>query len=271
MTMQATKTPTTRREFSKWLAGAAASATAATAVPALADVAAPGNEASSLWQERQLHVEALRSLSQAYLEASERLPDWAKGGLNMIDSEGNPCGEEVGWPLDMTIAPPTIEGAGRLVRPSIYGVRQEFETFMAMAGAGPGSAARVRARAQMRERIKLIVARLRERKRLYEELGLNVMSDGCEAACEGIRDAVEAIEDLPPSPERSAALVMEGLSNECTVDAFASGNGYCGTMAIAVVALEAFLPGLSGLIREHAAHFLANRTSTLASMPFTPA
>ena len=41
-----------------------------------------------------------------------------------------------------------------------------------------------------------------------------------------------------------------------------------GTMRMAAAALEALLPKLSGLIREHATIFVANRTVPLSAMPF---
>ena len=98
-----------------------------------------------------------------------------------------------------------------------------------------------------------IVARLRARKWLNAELGLDrldlEMSDTCIAMCE----AEDAIGELAPSPNVVAAMVLAGVCDGCDRSDFAEGNGYCGTMAVALVSLRGLLPGLSGLIREHAA------------------
>jgi len=42
-------------------------------------------------------------------------------------------------------------------------------------------------------------------------------------------------------------------------------------MAMALVALRALLPSLSGLIRDHAAFFVANPGLPFSGMPFAPA
>jgi hypothetical protein len=58
------------------------------------------------------------------------------------------------------------------------------------------------------------------------------------------------------------------LSQDCDKDSHASGNGYCGIMAVAIIALEALLLDLSGVTRDHAAGYVANPTTPLAKMPF---
>jgi hypothetical protein len=122
----------------------------------------------------------------------------------------------------------------------------------------------------MRRNIKAIAARLRDRKRLYAELGLDridrEMSDACTAMCE----TEDAIGELEQSPNVVAAQLLASLGNDCDRTSCASGNGYCGTMAMALVALRGVLPGLSGLIREHAAFFAGNPTLPLSAMPFAP-
>jgi hypothetical protein len=60
----------------------------------------------------------------------------------------------------------------------------------------------------MRRDIKAIVARLRERKRLYAELGLfdldQAISDTCTAMCE----TEDAIGELAPAPNVVAAMLL---------------------------------------------------------------
>ena len=248
----------------------------AAASPVTAPSRAEANPALSLWHERQRHVEALRPLVVAYNEASEQLPEWARPGHRMIDHEGKPCGELTGWPLDLTITPPAHEGNYRVVRPSIHDAKRDFDFFMRTSGS-PGSpgyeALRAKVRQNMRQRIRTIVARLRERHRIYEELRLYALGDEIQTECELIFDAELALEGLDdPSPDKFAARLMAQLTQDCNRDAVASGNGYCATAAMAATALEALLPSLSdGLIREHAAFFVANRTAPFSAMPFRAA
>jgi hypothetical protein len=70
------------------------------------------------------------------------------------------------------------------------------------------------------------------------------------------------------TPNIVAARLMMGLTNDCQQDAIAGGHGYCGIMAMALVALRGLLPSLSGMIREHAAFFVDNSGLPLSAMPF---
>jgi hypothetical protein len=92
------------------------------------------------------------------------------------------------------------------------------------------------------------------------------MSDACIAMCK----AEDAIRELPAAPNVVAASLLAGLSNDCDRSDFAEGNGYCGTMAMALVALRGLLPNLSGAIRDDAALFVSNPTLPLSAMPFAP-
>ncbi|WFU37555.1 hypothetical protein QA640_24080 [Bradyrhizobium sp. CB82] len=232
---------------------------------------ASDSEASSLWHERQLHVEKQRRFVAAYREADKKLPDWAKAGPRLIDHEGL-CGEESAWPLDPEVLPPDHPGVWRLVRPSIYEVKEQFESFVRTTRpefAGYESL-RAKARATMRKRIRKIVARLRERDRLYDESGLHSLDGQITAECDCIFDIEQTLESLDPSPAKFAAQLLAQVDSECSRDAFAWGDGYCSIMAVATTALEALLPSLStGLIRDHAAFFVANPYTPLAEMPFT--
>jgi hypothetical protein len=72
------------------------------------------------------------------------------------------------------------------------------------------------------------------------------------------------------SPNVIAAGLLAAVCANCSRSDFTEGNGYCGTMATALVALRGLLPGLSGLIREHAALLVNNPTLPLSAMPFAP-
>jgi hypothetical protein len=245
--------------------GALAALAAFTAAPTIA-LPAPVDAANPLWAERQKHVERLSLLSDEYSVAHDELPAWAKSGPERLDANGNFCGEIVAWPLVEDLTPPNM--GERIVRPSIYHAKEHFDFAVSVFASSPKG--RENCRATMRRSIKAIVARLRARRRLYEELGLvrldREMSDACTAMCA----AEDAIGELTLAPNVVAATLLAGLSNDCSRSDFAEGNGYCGTMAMAMVALRGLLPNLTGAIRDDAAHFVSNPTLPLSAMPFAP-
>jgi hypothetical protein len=245
--------------------GALGALAAFTAAPAIA-LPAPVDAANALWAERQKHVVRLLQLSHEYNAAHDKLPAWAVSGPERLDASGNFCGNDVSWPLVEDLTPPSM--GERIVRPSIYQAKEHFDFAVNVFASSPKT--RENCRAAMRRNIKAIVARLRDRKRLYAELGLDridrEMSDACTAMCE----TEDAIGELEQSPNVVAAQLLASLGNDCDRTSCASGNGYCGTMAMALVALRGVLPGLSGLIREHAALFVGNPTLPLSAMPFAP-
>ena len=245
--------------------GALGALAAFTAAPAIA-LPAPADTANALWAERQKHVERIALLCAEYNAADDKLPAWAKPGPERIDVNGNFCGEIRAWPLVEELTLPRV--GERIVRPSIYQAKENFE--FAVRVFDPTPAFRARCRATMRRNIKAIVARLRERKRLYTELGLfdpdQAISDTCTAMCE----TEDAIGQLAPAPNVVAAMLLARVCDNCSRSDFAEGNGYCGTMAVALVSLRGLLPDLSGLIREHAALLVNNPTLPLSAMPFAP-
>jgi hypothetical protein len=245
--------------------GALSALAAFTAAPAIA-LPAPVDAANVLWAERQKHVERLAHLSNEYNAAHDKLPAWAMSGPERLDASGNFCGNDVNWPLVEDLTPPSV--GERIVRPAIYQAKEHFDFAVSVFASSPKT--RENCRAAMRRNIKAIVARLRDRKRLYAELGLDridrEMSDACTAMCE----AEDAIGELEQSPNVVAAQLLASLGNDCDRTSCASGNGYCGTMAMALVALRGLLPDLSGMIRDHAALFVSNPTLPLSAMPFAP-
>jgi hypothetical protein len=122
--------------------------------------------------------------------------------------------------------------------------------------------------AAMDQRLAPLDAREQERRRLEGELGIPEFSRQIEEAADGVSDCEWEVADLDPTPDTAAALIMADLGIECLQEATITGDDRCGTMRIAAAALEALVPNLSGLIREHAAFFIANRTTPLSAMPF---
>lgn len=245
--------------------GALGALIALTTAPAIA-LPTPIDAANALWAERQKHVERLAYLANEYDAAHGKLPEWARSGPERLDANGNFCGDIVAWPLVEDLTPPSV--GERIVRPSIDQPKENFEFAVRVFGSTP--AFRERCRATMRRNIKAIVARLRERKRLYTELGLIRIDREMSAACIAMCETEDAIGELTPSPNVTAATLLARVCDNCDRSDFAEGNGYCGTMAVAMVSLRGLLPGLSGLIREHAAFLVDNPMLPLSAMPFAP-
>lgn len=232
----------------------------------------PFSAAVQLWEDRQRYVEAYRVQRRAFNAAYRHYPEWAKGGPRLIDDAGNLVGDETGYPLDISVEPPKRPGHYRVARPSLYDVKNDFEVYCRTILSGPSShnyePCRARARARMRERMRPIIARLRERKRLSEELGLNRIDDELVALVDQIGEVEKQIAGLHDSADRTAALIMVQVEAECMVGDFTQGPGYSGTMAMAHLALNSLLPQLSGVIREHADFFVSNPTLPACRMPF---
>jgi hypothetical protein len=217
-----------------------------------------------LWIERQSAIERLFRVQAEYDKASEKLPAWAKSGFDRIDQNGNPCGKEMGWPLDTSIKPPLF--GHRLVRVPLWQCRDDF--YFAVNTFALGPKGRAKARATMRARMRRVITLLRERNRLYVELGLIELDRQLNDICNAITSAEDSISELEPTPNAVAAQLMATLGDECDRASRATGNGYCGTMAMALVVLRGLLPKLSGLIKTHAAFFVSNPDLPLSEMPF---
>jgi hypothetical protein len=246
----------------------AAAAAPAIVLPAIASPVPVDTTALRLWVERQASIERLNELTAAYRAARANLPAWAAAGLDRIDQDGNACGDYVGWPLDTSVTPPPM--GYRFVRPSLRHCREQFEFEARVFHLGPVS--RAKARAAMRARMRAIIARLHERDRLYDELGLTELNRQIEATTDTRIEAEDYFHECEDETSNIvAARLLMGLINDCQRDAIASGSDYCGTMAMALAALKGLLPNLSGLIREHAAFFVANPELPLSGMPFAAA
>jgi hypothetical protein len=178
--------------------GALGALVAFTAVPAIA-LPAPADSANALWGERQTHVERLARLY-------DKLPAWAMSGPGRINADGNFCGDLSPWPLVEDLTPPSI--GERIVRPSISQAKDHFEFAVSVFGSSPKF--RDNCRATMRRSIKAITARLRARKALYAELGLDWIDSEMNAACTAMCGAEDAISELEPSPNVVAAIVLAG-------------------------------------------------------------
>ena len=120
----------------------------------------------------------------------------------------------------------------------------------------------------MRRKIRTIVGRLRERRRLFDQLGLTELNRQIEATTDAIVETEAQLFELSGRPNVSAAHLMMEVCQNCGLEDFAGGSGYSGGMAIAAMGLKALLPNLSGLIRDHVAFFVSNPELPLSATPF---
>ena len=107
----------------------------------------------------------MAQLAVEYDAASAKLPDWAKPGLNRIDADGNFCGGDSAWPLVEDFTPGRV--GQRIVRPSMWQAKEQFEFNVRLFGFSPEC--RARYRATMRASIRKIVDRPRARNQLYDD------------------------------------------------------------------------------------------------------
>ena len=157
------------------------------------------------------------------------------------------------------------------MRPSIWQAKEQFDFNVRVFG-GTSVGYRENCRAIMRRNIRAIIARLRERALLYNSLGLTEMDRLVAAAVSDIIEAEDFFNEVTaPTPNVIAARVLIGLTNDCEQGATAAGKGYCGTMAMALIAMGGLLPNLSGLIRDHGAFFVSNPDLPLSDQPFNAA
>ena len=113
-----------------------------------------------------------------------------------------------------------------------------------------------------------VIVLMRERNRLYAELGLIELDRQLNDICTAITSLEDTMSEQEPTPNIVAAKLMITLGDECDRASRAIGNDYCATMAMALVVLQGLLPNLSGLIKTHAAFFVGNPDLPLSEMPF---
>jgi hypothetical protein len=134
---------------------AAAAAASAVGVPAIAN-AQPSPELHALWNRRRA-IRPIYLESQARIAAAEAtLPWWAQVGPMYLAHDGTFSGTVVGWPAIRDMEPPTIVGAVRLLRPSKYDLRKDYDTLRRFLGDSAGS------RASYRAKLRKLSLRLRE-------------------------------------------------------------------------------------------------------------
>jgi hypothetical protein len=228
----------------------------------ITETAATPSSAAVLWAERQTYVVENNALGKAYRTAYDQLPAWAKPGPRLIAHDGTYCGDEVGWPLDLNVTPSEHQSAYRVCRVSPSDIKKHFEF---SAGMFPGSpAVRSRSRATMRASLRKVIARVREQRAEKDRLGLYENERQSLVLSKKQWRVEEAIQS-ERSADAKAAGIMIALQDNCLLESSAEDDS---EMELACVALELLFPQLTGLIQEHVAFFLGNRTARLRDMPF---
>ena len=187
--------------------GALGALIALTTAPAIA-LPAPADTANALWAQRKTTLSGCRNLPP---NTMRRMPSYRLGlcqGSNVLTRTATFAVPIVAGPSQEDLTPPSV--GERIVRPSIHQAKENFEFAVRVFGSTP--AFRKHCRANMRRNIRAIVAQLRERDRLYTELGLidldRAMSDTCTALCES-EDKIDALEQ---SPNVIAASLLAGVN-----------------------------------------------------------
>jgi hypothetical protein len=226
---------------------AAAALASAAVIPAVAN-AQPSSELHTLWNKRRA-IRPVYLQNRATLHAAEAaLPWWAQTGPMYLAHDGTFTGIHVGWPAIRDLEPPKIAGASRLLRPSKYDLRADYDQTCRMSGDSP------EARASYAARLRQFRTRRREQKAEEQKLGLPELEKRNEAIIDGLVAINTVIESLP---DQTADAIAASLMIELNYEASLRDNTGVNMQGIAR-ALRILLPSLTGNIAADAADLLDN-------------
>lgn len=118
---------------------------------------------------RDYLIGEIRKLDDQWRIANELLPAWCQLGLKYQDEDGRPFGPMVGWP-ETRVRRIRINGTQWLVRPSPFDLRKLFGEEIASLGEDAAGT-------NYRVRIRQIRDRLRQRREVYQSVGLPTSYD----------------------------------------------------------------------------------------------
>jgi hypothetical protein len=174
-------------------------------VPAIAStitVAADTSAIDALWLARLDTLKSLAANGAAFATANEGLPSWAQRGPEFIDHQGNRVGDEVNWPEMRDPSPPTSGASSfRRVRHSFASIRQDFEQWCMVYGSAEY---RPKARAIYRQRIRDLVARLREQDAAEKAAGLGALTADSDRLCVALWATEDKIRQLASAGDLNA-------------------------------------------------------------------
>lgn len=193
-------TGATRRAI---LAGAAA--IPALALPAIANAESDA-ELTRLWLRRRALLQEIDLAQEQFAAASDAMPAWAKHGEEHMNEKGERVGHVVGWPEIENPTPASISGGYRLIRPSPADVKIDLQNYVSLFGRrGPGRKAKLTSYV---ERMKRMRARIAAQKTEREKAGLDVIERRMEGQSEALSEIERDIENLPPSINMVAAVIV---------------------------------------------------------------
>jgi hypothetical protein len=173
----------------------AAAAVPSAALPALSGYALDANAAlEAAWLERSALKAAADANTKSLHAAWDRLPRWARSGPSQLNHDGSHDGPHMGWPEVKNPTLPLTDHGYSLIRISPSDVREAFR--IAVANFCPDEGSRVRARARYRERMREVIARIREKREEERKVGVEAMENESECLCNAIFDVEERIREM---------------------------------------------------------------------------
>jgi hypothetical protein len=229
-------------------------------VAAVATCSADDARINALWAERTATAGELRGLHREIEEAESKLPEWARPGPKYLRSDGTYGGEDVGWPLIQGGRTPEDGVINK--RPSPDDIRETFEIHVRHRGEDVWQ--RVKDAQKVYEKS---MAELNERLRLQriekERVGLAGCDERQEALCDRSNDIDDAIEAMPATAAKAAAMFMIAMlrnnpGNADTLRGDGSDGDGDGLGSIAGHILPVLRPQLTGLIAHHVDDLIDN-------------
>jgi hypothetical protein len=193
-------TTSTRRAV---LAGAAA--IPALALPAIANAESDA-ELPRLWRRRRALLLGINHAQEQFAVASDAMPAWARPGEEHMNEKGERVGYVVGWPEIENPTPASISGGYRLIRPSPADVKINLQNYVSLFGRrGPGRKAKLASYVECMKRVR---ARIAAQNTEQEKAGLDVIERRMEGLSEALSEIERDIENLPPSLNMVAAVIV---------------------------------------------------------------
>lgn len=240
--------------------------TAADAANALPEPASPLPQAAAadarlceLWEERQTAIAARVAAEAAFDGAEARLPEWARGGPQFLESDGTYSGPRVSWPRLRAARP--RPGFLKTVRPSLEEIDREYRMMLARFEGRQGREAEVEQvkRHHARDRARF-AARCRRQEAARMKLNLPALDRALDNAWDRIFAVEEQIREVAaPTAHGVAALTLVEIRAACEAP-----NG--GAMAVGRLVLARLQPHLRGAISRDVADLLAADAAWLASI-----
>jgi len=227
------------------------------AIPAMAHsaISASDDLTLDLWTQRHAFRQPKIDADIAYEEAAARMPDWARGGLQMLGYGGVLSGQDVGWPAiqgsacDYQIATLQKHPVPAQVSKDLaacLSLRKKLAHNFTGQLANSEETGR-EALALYRKELRELATRRRAQRFEEERAGVTAAEARIEALVEACRDIEDQIADLPPlTPNAVAARMLIPIEVEAGKP-FAEG---CENAAD-VKALAQLRPHLTGLLRAH--------------------